>query len=133
MISFFLPMKKPPTVTAQEHKIAVINGKPVVYSPPELSATRNKLKCMLVQYKPKKPLDGSLRLVTKWCYPISGKHFDGEYKNTKPDTDNLVKMLKDVMEELGFYVNDSRVASETIEKFWADVPGIWIFLEEIKQ
>ena len=34
------------------------------------------------------------------------------------------------MEKLGFYVNDARVASETIEKFWAEIPGIWIHLEK---
>ena len=36
------------------------------------------------------------------------------------------------MEWLGFYVNDSRVASELIEKFWADIPGIYIRLEELE-
>lgn len=59
------------------------------------------------------------------------KHYDGEYKYTKPDTDDLNKALKDIMEDLDFYVNDSRVASETIEKFWAEIPGIWIRLEKI--
>ena len=42
------------------------------------------------------------------------------------------KALKDIMERLGFYVNDSRVASELIEKFWADIPGIYIRLEELE-
>ena len=30
---FFLAMN-PPTVTHQEHKVAVVNGKPVFYDPP---------------------------------------------------------------------------------------------------
>lgn len=33
-ISFFIPML-PPTVTHQEKKISVRNGKPIVYEPPE--------------------------------------------------------------------------------------------------
>ena len=49
-------------------------------------------------------------MVTKWCFP-KGKHSDGEYKATKPDTDNLQKMLKDVMTEVGFWKDDALVAS----------------------
>lgn len=126
MIEFFMPMK-PPTVTAQQHKIG--SGK--FYDPPELKIAKAKLKANLIPYSPDEPLDGALRLVVKWCYPITGKHHDGEYKYTKPDTDNLNKALKDIMEELGFFVNDSRVASEIIEKFWAEIPGIYIRLEQL--
>lgn len=129
-IEFFMPMI-PPTITAQEKKITVVNGKPKLYDPPELAAAKNKIKSNLIPFIPDQPLDGALRLVVKWCFPITGKHHDGEYKYTKPDTDDLNKALKDIMETLGFYVNDSRVASETIEKFWAKVPGIWIHLEKI--
>lgn len=131
-IEFFMPMI-PPTVTAQEKAVTVENGKPIFYDPPDLVKAKNKLMVNLIPFRPEKPMNGPLRLVVKWCYPITGNHFDGEYKYTKPDTDNLNKALKDVMEKLGFFVNDSRVASELIEKFWADIPGIWIYLEEIKQ
>lgn len=54
------------------------------------------------------------------------------YKSTKPDTDNLQKMLKDVMTELNFWKDDALVASEVIEKFWAEVPGIYIRIEELE-
>lgn len=125
-IEFFMPMK-PPTITAQQHKIS--NGK--FYDPPELKAAKAKLRAYLIPHVPDKPFDGPLRLVVKWCYPIKGKHKNGEYKATKPDTDNLNKALKDIMEDLDFFVNDSRVASETIEKFWADIPGIYVWLEQL--
>ena len=121
MIEFFMPMT-PPTTTAQQHKI---------YDPPELKAAKMKLRDHLIPHRPDKPFDGALRLVVKWCFPITGKHHDGEYKYTKPDTDDLNKALKDIMEDLGFYVNDSRVASEIIEKFWAKIPGIYIRLEKL--
>ena len=121
-----MPMK-PPTITAQQHKISNRN----FYDPPELKVAKIKLRDHLIPHVPKEPYDGALRLVVKWCFPITGKHYDGEYKYTKPDTDNLNKALKDVMEDLGFYVNDSRVASEIIEKFWAEIPGIYIRLEKI--
>lgn len=128
MIEFFMPMK-PPTITAQQHKIS--NGK--FYDPPALKMAKAKLRDSLIPHIPDKPFDGPLRLIVKWCYPVSGKHQNGEYKATKPDTDNLNKALKDIMEDLGFFVNDSRVASEVIEKFWAEIPGIYIRLEQIHE
>lgn len=130
-IRFFLPMK-PPTVTHQEKSVHVVNGKPVFYEPAELKAARSKLVANLAKNKPSLPLQGAVRLIVKWCFPITGKHKDGEYKYTKPDTDNLEKMLKDCMTELGFWKDDAQVASEIVEKFWAEIPGIYIYAQELE-
>lgn len=123
---------KPPTVTHQEKDIAVVKGKPVVYEPAELKAVRSKLMAHLVQYAPLVPLQGAVRLMVKWCFPITGKHEDGEWKTTKPDTDNLQKLLKDCMTDLGYWKDDAQVASEIVEKFWAKVPGIYVFAEGLE-
>lgn len=128
---FFVPMAKVPTVTHQEKKVHVVNGKPVLYEPAELKAARAKLRDHLAPHVPEERYNGAVRLVVKWCFPISGKHTDGEYKITKPDTDNLQKMLKDVMTELHFWKDDALVASEIVEKFWAAVPGLYIAITEI--
>lgn len=64
----------PPTVTAQEKKIRVVKGKPKLYDPPELTAAKNKLRAHLIPHVPEQPFDGALRLVVKWCFPITGKH-----------------------------------------------------------
>lgn len=50
---------------------------------------------------------------------------------TKPDTDNLQKLLKDCMTKLGYWQDDAQVASEIVEKFWADTVGIYIKIEEL--
>lgn len=60
------------------------------------------------------------------------QHKDGEYRITKPDTDNLQKMLKDCMTVCGFWTDDALVASEICEKFWAANPGIYIKVEVLK-
>jgi Holliday junction resolvase RusA-like endonuclease len=70
--------------------------------------------------------------MTKWLFPITGKHQNGEYKTTRPDTDNLQKMLKDVMTHLGYWTDDALVASEIIEKFYSDIPGIYIAIENLE-
>lgn len=126
-LQFFLPMI-PPTVTAQEHKVTVRNGKPVFYDPPELKEARAKLTAHLAQHKPEKPYTCGVRLITAWCFPGEG-HADGEYRTTRPDTDNLQKLLKDCMTAVGFWKDDALVASELCEKFWAQVPGIFIRIE----
>ena len=131
MIEFFMPMKKVPTVTHQMKKVHVVNGKPIFYEPDELKRARSQLTGLLSKNAPQVKFGRSVRLVTKWCFPITGKHHDGEYKYTKPDTDNLQKLLKDCMTATGYWTDDALVVSEITEKFWADVPGIYIRIEEV--
>lgn len=128
---FFLPMI-PPTVTHQQKKVHVVNGKPVHYEPPRLAAARSKFMAHLGQYKPPRKYRGPVRLMVKWCFPVKSKHADGEWKITRPDTDNLQKLLKDCMTDVGFWKDDAQVCSEIIEKFWAAVPGIYIAVEELE-
>lgn len=130
-LAFFIPMKLP-TKTYQEKKIRIVHGKPCFYEPEELQAVRTKFRDALAAYMPKQPFKGAVRLVTKWCFPISGKHEDGEYRTSKPDTDNLVKMLKDIMTDLHFWKDDAQVASEIIEKFWARIPGLMVMVEQLE-
>lgn len=130
-IEFFMPVI-PPTATHQEKKWRVVKGKPVSYDPPEVQAARSKLTDYLAGHRPDRPLEGGIRLLVKWCFP-RGKHRDGEYRITRPDTDNLNKLLKDCMTAAGFWKDDAQVASEICEKFWAEVPGLYICLEQIEK
>lgn len=126
---FFMAME-PPTKTHQEKQVRVVNGKPVFYEPAELKAVRGKLRAHLSRHIPDDKYVDVVRLTTKWCFPC-GEHGNGEYRATKPDTDNLQKMLKDVMTDLGYWQDDALVASEITEKFWAEIPGIYIRIEPL--
>lgn len=120
---------KPPTCT---HQMKQVNWKTkTFYEPAEVAAARSKLTAHLGGHAPANPLIGPIRLITKWCFP-RGKHEDGEYRISRPDTDNLQKLLKDCMTDVGFWGDDAQVASEITEKFWAEAPGIYIRLEELK-
>ena len=125
---FFIRIK-PPTVTHKEKKIHVVKGKPILYEPQELKTARALLEAHLAKHMPAEKYTTAVRLIVKWCFPITGKHQDGEYKITKPDTDNLQKLLKDVMTSVGFWTDDALVASEITEKFWAKLPGIYIYID----
>lgn len=131
-IEFFLPMI-PPTTTHQQKAARVVKGKPVFYEPPELEDARAKLEAHLAGHVPQRRCQGAVRLLVKWCFPITGKRRDGQYKTTRPDTDNLQKLLKDVMTDLGFWKDDAQVASEIVEKFWAKRPGIYISVAELEE
>ncbi len=129
-IELFLPMI-PPTATHQEKKVAVKKGKPRLYEDQRLSDARQKLRAHLGQHRPRNPLEGAVALLTVWNFPAGGKHKDGAYRTTKPDTDNLQKLLKDCMTAEGFWQDDAQVCDERIIKRWAETPGIFIWAETI--
>lgn len=128
-LEFFVPMI-PPTATHQEKQVRVVRGKPVFYEPEKLKAARAKLTDSIGRFRPAAPYANGVRLMVKWCFP-RGRHPDGSYRTTKPDTDNLQKLLKDCMTVCGFWKDDALVASEIVEKFWAETPGIYVRVEEL--
>lgn len=88
MVTQFFMAMRPPTCTAQEKQVRVVHGKPQFYEPQALAAARAKLCAHLGQHRPEQPYTGGVRLVVKWLFP-RGKHPNGSYRTTKPDTDNL--------------------------------------------
>lgn len=127
-LKFFLPMI-PPRTTAQQKRVAVSkNGKQVRYEGDALKDAHAKLLAYIAPHRPAKPMDGALCLQVKWLFPDASRvHKNGEYKITRPDTDNLQKMLKDVMTECHYWKDDAQVACEIVEKFWVrDRPGIYV-------
>lgn len=120
----------PPSCTYQEKQVSVVKGKPVFYMPAELKVAKQKLEAHLGRHIPEKEYCGAVRLIVRWLFP-RGTHRDGEYKTSRPDTDNLQKMLKDTMTELHYWKDDALVVSELVEKFWAEHPGIYIKIEEL--
>lgn len=131
-MNFFISMH-PPTATAQERKVKVINGKPIFYDPPAVKSAKELLSAYLAQHRPPQPMTGGLSLRVLWLFP-RGAHPHGAWRTTKPDTDNLQKMLKDCMTRVGFWEDDAQVAREIIEKRWSDEPcGIYIEIEPLTE
>ena len=132
-LEFFMAMKNVPTVTAQEHKIVIRNGKPFYYDPSELLAARQKLTDHLAAFRPASWIGGPIELTTTWCFHTEDSRLDGTFKITKPDTDNLNKLLKDCMTQLGFWNDDAQVCREIIEKYWVKTSpsGIWVRIRQL--
>lgn len=135
---FFLPMI-PPTVTDQQHRIVARPGhRPMIYDSDDLRAAKDTLKAHLGKQRAELFSRGyqtirnaPVRLKVMWCFPKGNAHMNGEYRITKPDTDNLQKALKDVMTKLGYWEDDALVCVEQVEKLWADVPGIYVRIDRI--
>lgn len=131
-LQFFMPMI-PPTKTFQAKLLSVRCGKPVIFDSPELTAVKEKLICHLAKNTPEEPFKGPVRVIVKWCYPATDSHPSGTWKTTKPDTDNLQKALLDNMTKLGFWKDDSQVCSQIVEKFWSDVPGVFVYINQLEE
>lgn len=112
----------PPTVTAQESKVAVVRNKPIIYKPEKIKQAKKELIKHLMPFKPKEPMEGPIELKVVWLFPRGKRHKHFEWRVTRPDTDNLEKMLKDCMTEVGFWKDDALVVSETVYKIWSDEP-----------
>lgn len=131
MLEFFIDMI-PPTSTHQEKGCTIVNGKRKYYNRANGEA-EEKLKAYLAKYVPDTPFTGAIQVVTKWCFPIKAKHYDGEPYTNKPDADNLCKALYDIMTKLGYWKDDSQIYSGITEKFWAARPGLYIRIEEVEE
>lgn len=128
---FYLP-GDPPTVTGQQKKVRIFKGKPIFYDSAAIKEARVLFQKMLEPYKPEQPLNPPVYLSITWNFPIKGRHKDGEWKSTRPDTDNLSKILKDEMQKAGFFKDDAHVTKEKIKKFYSANPGIEITVEELQ-
>jgi len=118
---------EPPTATAQEKSVRVINGRPVFFEPSRLKEAKKLLTGHLIVNSPDEPIEGAVALKTLWMFPKGKSHKDGEWRTTRPDTDNLQKMLKDCMTKTGFWNDDAQVVLEIVGKVWSEAPtGIYI-------
>ena len=131
-MEFFMEMR-PPTATAQEHSVKVIHGRPVFFDPPNVKEAKQLLMGHLAKNKPDRPIEGAVELTAMWLFPKGRSHRHGEWRKTKPDTDNLQKLLKDCMTQVGFWKDDAQVVSEKVQKRWSSDPtGIWIEIRELE-
>ena len=126
----------PPTATAQQKGERVVGGYIHHYKKKNVMAAEAILRDALLPYVPEAPItDQPIRLGTRWIFPYpksAKKHKPGwgRWKITRPDTDNLNKMLKDVMTDMGFWKDDALICSETVQKLYGDEPGIVIVITD---
>ena len=122
-MEFFMPIRIP-TATSQEKKINKKTG--TIYPDAAVKAAKEKYLANLDRFKPEVPLKAPIMLKVIF-YFHSDKYPDREPKITKPDTDNMIKLLKDCLTKKGFWKDDAHVTYEIVGKFWTTgTEGVYI-------
>ena len=116
-------------------KTRVVNGHAQVYKTPALRDLEAKYISFLKPFAPPEPWTCPISLTTLWSFR-KPKGAKGLFKTTKPDTDNLIKTLKDCMTRCGFWKDDALVCREVISKIWHDPDekhGVLISITDLSQ
>ena len=122
----------PPTTTAQEKKYTVVHGQVYIYKPRKLRDAYHTLLWHLERNKPSRPFEGPVKLTVKWLFPKGKSHKHMEWRVSRPDVDNLMKMLMDLMTKCGYWIDDSQVVQVDVCKLWSDAPtGIEIEITKL--
>lgn len=140
---FYLHFDTMPTTTAQQKGVYVKNGRPFFYEKEKVKVARQQFIAELLPHIPPKPSELPIKLTVWFAFDVKNKNLWGhdvddteepwtghEYKPTRPDTENSLKLLKDCMTGL-FFVDDSQVVDERIIKTYAEKATIMIRWEEV--
>lgn len=128
----------PPRTTAQQKGIRVDEwGHVQHYTKAKVRKAHDLLFAELLPYRPAEPWKGPVYLSATYAFkrPKGEKRY---YKVTRPDADNMQKLLKDVMTECGFWVDDAQVVVDRAFKCWSggggeyDRRGIYIYAKEMR-
>ena len=106
------------------------------------SKDKKDIMLQIAKFKPKRPLAGDIILSIRFTMPRPKHHFRTgkyshllkdhapKYHSVKPDLDNLVKLISDVLQP-DFYVDDSQVVKLQAEKVYGIKGKTEIIIEEI--
>jgi len=125
----------PPTTTAQQKGEAVRGGKVRHYERAGVALARKQLTIAMGTMRPAAPFAGPVRASVEWVRPWlasdSAKiRAAGKIPHpSRPDTDNLAKLLLDVLTALRFWADDNQVTTLTVAKRRGGQPGIALRVE----
>ena len=71
-------------------------------------------------YAPTAPITGAVSLSIDFDYFTPTKKRRGKWKITRPDVDNIAKLLIDCMTKLGFWLDDAQVARLVVNKRYSN-------------
>lgn len=129
MIRFTIPID-PPKVTFQDKCLGVRYGKPYMYESQKLKEAKASLRAYIVRFKPAEPMTGPLKMSVYWKFKYASAKKE-EWMTLKPDLDNMNKMLQDILQDLGFFKDDSQIVILQTVKTRHKQPLISVALEEL--
>ena len=137
-VSFFVPCIPPKTTSQSAMRLVAIPGKGVrTFKSKKGKQAEADLLNLLKPYAPEQRLEGALSMRVAWIWPWRKSDPKRVRKlgaipyTSRPDLDNLTKMLGDTITRLGWWLDDSQVAELEIRKALGDSPGIGIAITRI--
>lgn len=145
---FYLHFDTMPKGTSQQKGVRVVNGRAHFYNKGNVAEAEAAFRAQLLPHRPKKPSTKPIKLLVWFAFDTKNKKLWGRdfnedeggiwepwrgytYKPTRPDTDNYIKLFKDVMTSVGFWVDDAQVVDERIIKTYAETATIAVAWEEV--
>ena len=119
-----------PEGTAQQKGVYARNGKVHFYEKEKIKKARNILLSKLLPHRPGVISEKPIKLIVFFSFDVKDKQKWGKYKTTRPDTDNILKILKDLMTGIWFK-DDSQVVDERVVKTYSEQASIFIKIEEL--
>lgn len=141
ILEFFIPHAVAPKQTKANRLMKRKDGSSFIgrFTPADVRRNEEALASLLASHVPAKPLSGPVRarLVFQYSWRKSDsarrRAAGSQLKDTRPDCDNLVKNLLDVMERMGFFSNDAQVCDLHVRKVWTDSPGVQVCLSDMSE
>lgn len=134
MIKFHLPIT-PPKCTSQTKRLAMIGGKPRFFAKKSHKDAEDDLLSLCMPYAPAEPLQGPLKLTVRFVFPWRKSESKRRRamailpNDCRPDADNMIKLVGDVLTKLRFYNDDGQVSDLRVSKFWGDHVGISVEID----
>ena len=134
----FFELPENPKSTSQEKGVSVICGKVHHYEKKNVRQMRERYRHEIWAFMYKNKLtaphfDGPVYLAVTFMHSTKTKKLHGQPKTTKPDLDNEVKLLIDVLADLGFFtVGDQQITSLHLIKRWGPKPTVEITIEPLE-
>ena len=118
-----------PSATPQQRKL---HGK-ASYPSRSLSLARASWQALLEKHAPPEPLDGPLKIRVRLYYHVKTKEMKVDYKTTRPDGVNILKLIEDVMTKCGYWHDDAQLSVEEVHRLvWPGEEMVGIRVERLE-
>ena len=135
-MTIYFELEENPKGTAQMKGTSFQGGRIHHYEKKEVKFTRNMYHLKIISAAgglAKLPhFNRAVSCSVTFFYSIKQRKKWGLPKTSKPDCDNMVKLLLDVMTDLQIWNDDATVAHLEVSKFYAEKPAILIVVEPME-